>query len=241
MTEVVKPDHASLRSLPPEGARPGLRRPGARPVRSVPLAFALLASTCALAQSVTMAGSLGSRALLVIDGKPRQLAVGSTVDGVRLVSVTGNDAVIEVQGKRVSLQLGGAPANLGGTASEGTGDRIVLTSESGGHFVTSGTINGRAARFVVDTGATNITMGQAEAERLGIDYKNGQRGMTNTANGAVPAYRVSLSAVRIGDVQVYNIEATVLPASMPFVLLGNSYLDRFQMRRENDRLTLEKK
>ena len=84
-------------------------------------------------------------------------------------------------------------------------------------------------------------MGQAEADRLGIDYTNGQRGMTNTANGAVPAYRVSLSAVRIGDVQVYNIEATVLPAPMPFVLLGNSYLDRFQMRRENDRLTLEKK
>ena len=196
-------------------------------------------STCALAQSVSMAGSLGSRALLVIDGKPRQIAVGSTVDGVRLVSVTGNDAVIEVQGKRVTVQLGGAPANLGGTASEGTGDRIILTSESGGHFVTSGTINGRTARFVVDTGATNITMGQAEADRLGIDYKNGQRGMTNTANGAVPAYRVSLSAVRIGDVQVYNIEATVLPAPMPFVLLGNNFLTRFQMRRENDVMRLQ--
>ncbi|MGZ5203467.1 MAG: retropepsin-like aspartic protease family protein [Caldimonas sp.] len=188
-----------------------------------------------------MAGSLGSRALLVIDGKPRQVGVGSTVDGVRLVSVTGNDAIVEVQGKRVALQLGGSPANLGGAASEGTGDRIVLTSESGGHFLTSGTINGRTTRFVVDTGATNVTIGQAEADRLGIDYKNGQRGFTSTANGAVPAYKVSLSAVRIGDVQVYNVEATVLPAPMPFVLLGNSYLDRFQMRRENDRLTLEKK
>ncbi|MGZ5132422.1 MAG: retropepsin-like aspartic protease family protein [Caldimonas sp.] len=199
------------------------------------------AALAASAQTVSMAGSLGSRALLVIDGKPRQVGVGSTVDGVRLVSVTGNDAIVEVQGKRVALQLGGSPANLGGAASEGTGDRIVLTSESGGHFLTSGTINGRTTRFVVDTGATNVTIGQAEADRLGIDYKNGQRGFTSTANGAVPAYKVSLSAVRIGDVQVYNVEATVLPAPMPFVLLGNSYLDRFQMRRENDRLTLEKK
>ncbi|MGZ5156994.1 MAG: retropepsin-like aspartic protease family protein [Caldimonas sp.] len=206
-------------------------------------AFLLLcgAALAASAQTVSMAGSLGSRALLVIDGKPRQVGVGSTVDGVRLVSVTGNDAIVEVQGKRVALQLGGSPANLGGAASEGTGDRIVLTSESGGHFLTSGTINGRTTRFVVDTGATNVTIGQAEADRLGIDYKNGQRGFTSTANGAVPAYKVSLSAVRIGDVQVYNVEATVLPAPMPFVLLGNSYLDRFQMRRENDRLTLEKK
>lgn len=211
----------------------------------MPRVAALLLLCClalsASAQTVSMAGSLGSRALLVIDGKPRQVAVGNTVDGVRLVSVTGNDAIVEVQGKRVALQLGGSPANLGGAASEGTGDRIVLTSESGGHFLTSGTINGRTVRFVVDTGATNVTIGQAEADRLGIDYKNGQRGFTNTANGAVPAYKVSLAAVRIGDVQVYNVQATVLPAPMPFVLLGNSYLDRFQMRRENDRLTLEKK
>ena len=39
-----------------------------------------------------MGGSLGSNALLVIDGKPRSVAVGATVEGVRLVSVTGNDA-----------------------------------------------------------------------------------------------------------------------------------------------------
>src|SRR5450432_3896857 len=188
-----------------------------------------------------MAGSLGSRALLVIDGKPRQLAIGSTVDGVRLVSVTGNDAVVEAKGQRVTLQLGGSPANLGGVASEGTGDKIVLTSASGGHFLTSGTINGQTVRFVVDTGATNVTMGMADAERIGIDYKKGQLGYSNTANGSVPAFRVSLAAVRIGDVQVYNVEATVLPSAMPYVLLGNSYLDRFQMRRENDRLTLEKK
>ena len=57
----------------------------------------------------------------------------------------------------------------------------------------------------------------------------------------VPAYRVMLSSVRIGEVLVYNVEATVLPSSMPYMLLGNSYLDRFQLRRENDRLTLEKK
>ena len=205
------------------------------------LAATLLASAGASAQTVSMAGSLGSRALLVIDGKPRQVAVGSTVDGVRLVSVTSNDALVDVKGKRVTLQLGGSPANLGGAATAGTGDKIVLTSVSGGHFVTSGTVNGNAVRFFVDTGATTIAMSQSDAERIGIDYKKGQLGYSHTANGVIPAYRVMLSTVQIGDVQVYNVEATVLPSSMPYMLLGNSFLDRFQMRRENDRLTLEKK
>ena len=210
-------------------------------MRVAAFAFALLASTAAHGQSVSMAGSLGTRALLVIDGKPRQLAIGETAGGVKLLAVSTNDALVEVNGKRLALQLGGAPTNLGGAASAGTGDRIVLTSGSGGHFITSGTVNGSTARFVVDTGATMVTMSAQDAERVGIDYKKGAAGYSSTANGMVPAYRVMLSTVRIGDVQVYNVEATVLPSSMPYLLLGNSFLDRFQMRRENDRLTLEKK
>ena len=204
------------------------------------LAIAFLASA-AQAQSVSMAGSLGTRALLVIDGKPRQVAIGETVGGVKLLAVSNNDALVEVNGKRVALQLGGSPANLGGVASEGTGDRIILTSVSGGHFVTSGTVNGSTARFVVDTGATTVTMSAADAERIGLDYKKGKLGHAMTANGVVPTHRVVLTSVRIGDVQVYDVEATVLQSAMPYMLLGNSYLDRFQMRRENDRLTLEKK
>ena len=207
---------------------------------AVGLACALAAAT-ASAQTVSLGGSLGSNALLVIDGKPRNVAVGSTVQGVRLVSVTGNDAVVEVGGKRVALQLGGAQVNLGGVQSEGSGKQIVITSESGGHFVTSGSINGKSVRFMVDTGATSVAMSQVEAERIGLDYKSGQRGFTSTANGPVPAYRANLASVRIGDVMVYNVDAIVLPAPMPYVLLGSSYLTRFQMRRENDRMTLDKR
>ena len=55
----------------------------------------------------------------------------------------------------------------------------------------------------------------------------------------MPVRRVALNSVRIGDVQVYNVEAVVLPVQMDAILLGNSFLTRFQMKRENDRLTLE--
>jgi aspartyl protease family protein len=201
--------------------------------------IALCCAGSALAQSVSMGGSLGSNALLVIDGKPRNVAVGATVEGIRLVSVSGNDAVVDVKGKRVTLHLGDAQVNLGGKQSEGGGRQIVLSAESGGHFFSSGTINGRTVRFLVDTGATNVSMSQEEADRIGLDYKGGTRGMTRTANGVVPMYRASLTSVRVGDVQVYNVDATILPGQMSHVLLGNSFLTRFQMKRENDKLTLD--
>lgn len=195
----------------------------------------------AAAQTVSLGGSFGTKALLLVDGKPRHVAVGSTVDGVKLVSVSGNDAVVELQGKRVTLMLGGAQVNLGGKPGQESGGQIVLTAESGGHFYASGSINGKAVRFVVDTGATTIAMSQSDAERIGLDYKNGLRGYVNTANGSVPAYKVSLSSVRIGDVLVHNVDATIVPAPMTHILLGNSFLSRFQMRRDNDRMTLDRR
>lgn len=210
-------------------------------LRALRLSATALAVVCAsaAAQTVSLSGSMGDKALLIIDGAPRTLAVGATQQGVKLVSVTAHEAVVMVKDKRLTLPLGGAPSNLGGAASEGTGSQIVLTAGLGGHFVTSGSINGKAVQFVVDTGASVVSMSEADANRIGLNYKNGRRGIVNTANGQVIAHSASLTVVRIGDVQVYNVEALVLPAHMPAILLGNSYLTRFQMKRENDRLTLD--
>ena len=207
---------------------------------TIGLAASLTAAAVA-AQTVSMSGSLGDKALLVIDGTPRTVAVGSTVQGVKLLAVNGSDATVQVAGKRVALRMGSAQVNLGGAASTGGGSQIVLTAGSGGHFFTSGSINGKSVRFVVDTGATNIAMSQAQADSIGLAYRQGQRGMGNTANGQVPVHRITLDVVRVGDVQIYNVDATVLPAQMDQVLLGNSFLTRFQLKRENDTLTLDKK
>jgi len=207
--------------------------------RLVAVLVAVVCAGGAAAQTVSMGGSLGSNALLVIDGKARTVAVGTTVEGIRLVSVTGNEAVVELKGKRVLLRLGDAQVNLGGKASEGGGKQIVLTAQTGGHFHANGAINGQSVRFMVDTGATLVAMDKYEAERLGLDYKSGRRGITRTANGDVPVYATKLASVRIGDVLVYNVDAVVTPAPMPYILLGNSFLTRFQMKRENDVMTLD--
>jgi aspartyl protease family protein len=203
-------------------------------------ALLLLACGAAFGQSVSFSGHMGYRALLVIDGVPRSLSVGDSVAGVRLVSVNASTAVVEVNGKQQTLELGGSPVSVSGVQREG-GTQIVIPAGSGGHFVTAGSINGKAVEFMVDTGATTIALSVAEADRIGLKYKDNAKLTGNTANGTVIGYQAMLGVVRVGDVQVYNVEAAILPMAMPQVLLGNSFLNRFQMKRDNERMTLEKR
>lgn len=218
-----------------------------KPLRAPLVAIALLlGSGACLAQSaagprVSFNGSLGAnKALLLIDGEPRTLAVGQTVKGVHLVSMAEDQAQIEVGGRRQTLVYGASPGSIGdASAAPGAGRQIMLSAGAGGHFTSNGTINGQTTQFLIDTGATSVSIGQGEADRLNLRYRDGRRVMTQTANGAVPAHMVQLASVRVGDVEVRNIEAIVVPGQMSHVLLGNSFLTRFQMKRENDVLLLE--
>jgi aspartyl protease family protein len=202
--------------------------------------IALLAGTAA-AQTVTLNGHLGNqKALLVVDGEPHAVAVGASARGVRLLSLGTAQAEVEVAGTRRTLALGAGPVRSAGSPARGGGE-IVLTAGRNGHFRTLGQINGKSVEFFVDTGASVVSLGQAEADRLGIDYKSGKPGMARTANGDVPIRLITLNSVRIGDVEVANVEAAVHPNSFGVVLLGNSFLTRFQMRRENDVMRLERR
>lgn len=207
------------------------------------LCLGLLGSQVAGAASIALAGILGSKALLIVDGSPpKSVAVGETHQGVKVISAAGEQAVVEDSGKRVTLRVGDAPVSVGsGAGAGGRGNRIVLTESGGGHFVTTGQINGRTVQFMVDTGATAIAIGVSDAERSGIRYKDGQPVMMSTANGNAQGWRIKLSSVRIGDVEVFDVDAVVAPLSMPYVLLGNSFLTRFQMKRENSMLTLDRR
>lgn len=196
----------------------------------------------AWAQSVAMTGGMGKKALLVIDGgAPKALAAGESHQGVKVLTVASDQVTVEVAGKRQTVSLGGAPVSIGGGGAGGQGSQIVLTAGSGGHFITLGSINGRSTQFMVDTGATSVALGADDARRMGIDFEKGQRISGSTANGTITAYRVRLASIRIQDVEVRDVEAAVVPAGMPHVLLGNSFLTRFQMKRENDTLTLTRR
>jgi aspartyl protease family protein len=208
----------------------------------VGLGLAMLA-LATRAQTVTLNGQLGTQqALLVIDGQAHALGVGASVRGVRLLSLGSGQADVEIDGVRRTLLLGAGPVRLAGAAAPGTASTsVVMTANGDGHFITQGKINGSAVTFMIDTGATNVAIGQIEADRLGLNYKTSPRGFANTANGRVPVHAVTLGSVRVGDVEVANVDAVVLPSQMPFILLGNSFLTRFQMRRDNDTMRLDKR
>lgn len=202
----------------------------------------LAALPAAWAQTVSLSGTLGaSKALLLIDGQPHMVAVGSTVKGVTLTRLADGEAEVETGGKRALLRLGAAPARVGSSGGVGGATEIVLHVGTGGHFLTQGSINGKPVQFLVDTGATVVAMSVNEATRIGLDWRNGQRGYSSTAGGTVPVYGVMLRSVRIGEVEVFNVDAVVLQADMPAILLGNSFLNRFSMRRDSDTMRLERK
>jgi aspartyl protease family protein len=212
--------------------------------RLAPLLLLLLALGHARAQSlppgqVQLNGMLGSRAaLLVIDGQPRTFEVGASVQGVRLIAIEDGRAVVEYGGHREFLTLGASPGRVVSQANTPP-RQIVLPAGPGGHYTTLGMINCQATNLLIDTGSTAVAIGQVEAEKLGLRYMYGKRIVTQTANGIVPAYQIQLASVRIGNIEVRDVEAIVVPGLMSHVLLGNSFLNRFQMRRENDVMTLE--
>lgn len=213
------------------------------PTPLLPALVLALAAGASVAQSVALSGVAGSKALVTVDATaPKFMSPGQTHQGVKLLATQGETAVVEINGQRQTLRVGDAPVSVGTTLPSGDGaQRIVLTADAQGHFMPPGQINGRTVQFMVDTGATQVILSESDARRIGLKYEQGQKVRVNTANGAVMGHRVQLDSVRIGEAQVFQVGGIVLPQTMPYVLLGNSFLTRFQMQRSNDQLTLERR
>ena len=207
------------------------------------LALAALLPVLGWAQSVSLHGLLGRQALLIVDGKPpRAVAPGQTHLGVTVLSTDEDRAVLALAGgQRLTLRVGESPVSVGGAPAPGGSDRVALSADARGHFITPGSINNRPTQFLVDTGASVVAIGQAEADRLGLNYRTGQPVTLRTANGTAPGWALKLATLRIGDVTASEVDGVVTPSAMPAVLLGNSFLNRFSMRRDGDTMLLVKR
>ena len=180
------------------------------------------------------------KALLTIDNQPKLLASGESHRGVTLLSADSRGAVIRHQGIARKLTLN---QRIGGGYHAPAQAKLQIWPDSHGMYRTTGTINGFAVVFLVDTGASTIAMNSKEAQRMGIDYRlRGEQRRVSTASAVVTAYGLTLKQVTVGELAFTQIDAVVIEGNQPTeILLGMSYLNRLEINHRNGAMVLKQK
>lgn len=198
----------------------------------------------AVAQTLAMAGSMGSRAVLVIDGRTAVVEAGSSVGGLRVRSVEPNRIELDTPEGRRSVALGQQPIAVGqggggsGADAEASAVPLVLTAASDRVFRVEAQLNGLPVSAVVDTGASLVTLSLAQARRLGLDLNQAPRLTVHTANGSVSGWKVVLNRVRLERFEVRRVDAVVVDTELPAVLLGHSFLSSFRLQTQGTQMQL---
>ncbi|HEY5638202.1 MAG TPA: TIGR02281 family clan AA aspartic protease [Burkholderiales bacterium] len=179
----------------------------------------------------------GKAAVFSVDGgNPKLVKIGQSWSGIRVLAVDKQHATVEIDGKRQRIALG--QHHRSGTSASTDRQQAVLAADPRGHFVVDGAVNGGGVRFILDTGATTVALPGADAVRLGIDYRKGRSGTIDTANGRTTAWLVKLDTVKVGGIELANVDAIVVETGLSIALLGMTFLNRVEMKRDGATMTL---
>jgi aspartyl protease family protein len=202
----------------------------------VVLAFACLGTAHAAVQVV---GIFPNKAVLSIDGgPPKSVSVGESMAGYKVLAVSADRVTVVANGVRETLPVSAYVASAG----NGGRSTAILTADSRGHYQAEGTINGVPTRFVVDTGATLVVLSKVEADRLAVHYLDAPTSTATTANGTVPYRMVKLDRVKVGDVELTNVDAAILEGAYDGPnLLGMSFLSRTEVSRDGVNMVLTRR
>lgn len=205
--------------------------------------IAMLIGKHAVASEIELVGVLGQKAVIVVDGERYVLALGEkTPQGISLVAVQATSVILVVEGVPKTFALGQS-GSLSTTFAAPTEAEVRLMPDPMGMFFAHGSINGKPVKFLVDTGATTIALGSDDARRLGIDFKRvGRPVRVDTASGHARGYIIKLDRVRVGDIELFAVDAAVIEGRGPeTALLGMSFLNRIEMVRDGGLLKLRKR
>jgi aspartyl protease family protein len=201
------------------------------------IAFSLFAVP-ARAAEISLIGIIGDKAAVIaVDGgDPKTVKLGQTWNGIRVIAVEKTHATIEYEGRQRVLQLG---QHYRGAAAVDARQSVTLAADARGHFFADATVNDQPMRFVVDTGASVVVLSAADAGRLGLDWRKGRPAAMQTANGRTTGYFVKLDKVRVGGIELSNVDGVVVEQGLgTFGLLGMSFLNRVEMRRDGEKMEL---
>src|SRR6478735_10371136 len=151
----------------------------------LPLCALLFCHSVFAMPDIQVNGLMSNQAVVTIDGKQHILKVGKpSSEGVNLISADHQKAVFEWQGEHFERALNKQITINFSAPTEKSEVRIERGHDN--HYFTPGHINGQLVDFLVDTGAFAIAMNPAEADRLGIAWRNGKRFVAGTAGGGAP-------------------------------------------------------
>lgn len=115
--------------------------------------------------------------------------------------------------------------------------QVVLQSSRHGHYIASGKINSQSVVFLVDTGASFVSLPEKVAHRVGLE--KGLPATVTTANGNITVYTTNLDEISIGDITLYNVRADINPHMQgEEILLGMSFLRNLSVTHEDGLLTI---
>lgn len=206
-----------------------------------PLLLACLPGFVSAAPDVRVLGLFNDRAVVLVEGRQHVLRTGQEGPaGIRLLAADSESALLEIEGRTVRAGLDGRV-----TASKALAEvqEFQIWRNTAGMYTTVGSINGMPVSFLVDTGASKVTLNAGEARRLGIDFRVvGAPVTVSTASGVARGWTVSLDSVKTGGLELRNVEAVVLEGATPQVaLLGMSYLARLEIANDGRQMILRKR
>lgn len=128
------------------------------------------------------------------------------------------------------------------TSSTVNNDSVVLHADKKGHFFGHLTINGVTLNYIVDSGATNVTLNSHDANKAKLDYAAGELITLTTPGGEVQAFSLKVDVLVIGTIVLDDVRVTVIEGGFPpYVLLGISAQNKLDVKRDNALMTLGRK
>ena len=192
------------------------------------------------APTIKVIGLFKDKALVTVDGKNKLLRKGEIFKEFLLEYADSKRAVISYNGVPAKYTLGSTGGGLRFKKANSSAYRISANPQ--GMYFTQGSINNTPVNFIVDTGATMVSMNEDHAKKLGIIAKrDGEKINIKTASAVVKGYKVKLKTVKVGEIQINDIDATVLMSKQPdTILLGMSFLNNLRVNHSGSVMTLEK-
>ncbi|MBI2792401.1 MAG: TIGR02281 family clan AA aspartic protease [Gammaproteobacteria bacterium] len=190
------------------------------------------------ASEVRILGLFKDKVMIEIDGQTHTLEVGKESSGIRLISADSKGCVLEINGKEQEYTMG---SHISIRFRPAEKPIVRIAQDNAGMYRTTGSINGVTVNFIIDTGASYVTMNVNQAKSLGIDYQS-KPVQVETAGGRAKAFLITLDQISIGDIRVFDVPAVVVDGSSPKeVLLGMSFLKRLEISDNHQLMELKQK